>query len=60
LLPVVENHEFDDEDDLGTARPNVTTFTDEDLNKVMRSVRARLGWVIAVLLVLLIFLMLKA
>ncbi|MDK3074560.1 hypothetical protein QO034_15790 [Sedimentitalea sp. JM2-8] len=43
LLPVVEDQEFDNEDDLGDARSNVITFTDENLTKVMRSIRAGIG-----------------
>lgn len=60
LLPVVEDQEFENDDDPDNTRPTVITFTDEALTKAMRSVRARLGWVIALLVVLLVSLMLTA
>ena len=60
LLPVIEDQEFDDEDDPGNAQPNVISFTDGNLTEVMRSVRARLGWVVALLLVLLAIQLLAA
>lgn len=60
LLPVLEDQELENEDDPDNTRPNVITFTDENLTKVMRSVRARLSWVIALLVALLVSLMLTA
>jgi len=57
VLPVATEQDFEVEDEPREDHPNVVAFTDENLTKMMRSVRSRLTWVIALLAALLFFLM---
>jgi hypothetical protein len=60
VLPAVKRQDYEKEDDTCNTTPTDITYTDENLNKIMRSISKRLGWVIALLVVLIVFLTLAA
>lgn len=60
ILPLVEDEESDNDDGPDNTEPRIMAFSDENLLKAMQAVRARLGWIIALLLVLLLFVILTA
>ena len=60
VLPAVKHKDYEKEDDAGNTTPTDITYTDENLTKIMRSISKRLGWVIALLAVLIVFLTLAA
>jgi hypothetical protein len=55
-LPAVKHQGHEKEDDAGNTTSAHITYTDENLTKIMRSISERLGWVIALLVVLIVFL----